>query len=346
MLLNVHSFYSLRYGTIPLEELPALLLRNGYDAAVLTDINNSSGVLEFIKGCQDKGLRGYAGMEFRNGSKLLYFCIARNNMGFAEINQLRTDCNLSGTPVPETAPEFKHVTVVYPFGSREYKDLRDYEYIGVHHTHLTKVMRGERAAFSKYVIWQPVTFENKKDIDLHRRLRAIDNNTLLSQLNPQECANSSETLCTKEELLRYFKAFPQISRNTELLLCDCTFTFDFKEVKNRKVFGKTAEDDKLLLEKLAMDGWKRRYGVRNKEALQRVKNELDIIERLGFSSYFLITADIIRYTMHRGFYHVGRGSGANSVVAYCLNITDVCPIELDLYFERFLNPKRKKSAGF
>ena len=61
---------------------------------------------------------------------------------------------------------------------------------------------------------------------------------------------------------------------------------------------------------------------------------------MGFSAYFLITWDVIRYAQSRGFFFVGRGSGANSIVAYCLQITDVDPIELDLYFERFLNPSR------
>jgi len=81
-------------------------------------------------------------------------------------------------------------------------------------------------------------------------------------------------------------------------------------------------------------------------ALKRVRDELEIIHQLGFSAYFLITWDIIRYSMSRGYYHVGRGSGANSVVAYCLKITDVDPIELDLYFERFINPKRSSPPDF
>ncbi|HEY8661322.1 MAG TPA: DNA polymerase III subunit alpha, partial [Hanamia sp.] len=71
-----------------------------------------------------------------------------------------------------------------------------------------------------------------------------------------------------------------------------------------------------------------------------------IIDELGFNAYFLITWDIIRYAQSRSFYHVGRGSGANSIVAYCLQITDVDPIELDLYFERFLNPHRTSPPDF
>src|SRR5690606_38167145 len=105
-------------------------------------------------------------------------------------------------------------------------------------------------------------------------------------------------------------------------------------------------DDKQLLYKYAMDGFGRRYGTDDKRARTRVLKELEIIDNLNFSSYFLITDDICRYASSRNFHYVGRGSGANSVVAYCLGITDVCPIELDLYFERFLNPKRKVPPDF
>ncbi len=72
----------------------------------------------------------------------------------------------------------------------------------------------------------------------------------------------------------------------------------------------------------------------------RGRSSADII------AYFLITWDIIRYAQSRGFFYVGRGSGANSIVAYCLQITDVDPMELDLYFERFLNPHRKIPPDF
>ncbi|MCB1454648.1 MAG: hypothetical protein KDJ43_13475, partial [Rhizobiaceae bacterium] len=134
--------------------------------------------------------------------------------------------------------------------------------------------------------------------------------------------------------------------NTIRLLQDCSFHFDFNVNRNKQTFTGNRYDDKELLRVLALDGLSYRYGKSNKVALQRIEKELEIIDKLGFSSYFLITHDIVRYGMSRGFYHVGRGSGANSVVAYCLRITDVCPIELDLYFERFLNPKRLSPPDF
>jgi DNA polymerase-3 subunit alpha len=159
-------------------------------------------------------------------------------------------------------------------------------------------------------------------------------------------AGSDRMLKSHKELLKMFGHYPELIRNTERITGRCNIAFDFKSIKNKKTFTGSAYDDRLLLEKLAGDGLIYRYGNNNKEARKRVRHELDIIDRLGFCAYFLITWDIIRYSMSRGFYHVGRGSGANSIVAYCLRITDVDPIELNLYFERFLNPKRSSPPDF
>ena len=98
MLLNVHSYYSLRYGTLSLEQIIRGMQACGYDNAVLTDINNSSAVLDFVRLCRDAGLNGLAGMEFRNGDELLYIGIAKNMAGFKEFNELMTECNQKKIP--------------------------------------------------------------------------------------------------------------------------------------------------------------------------------------------------------------------------------------------------------
>ncbi|HLT08791.1 MAG TPA: PHP domain-containing protein, partial [Cyclobacteriaceae bacterium] len=81
MLLNLHSYYSLRYGTLSLPQLIDGMVANGYDTAVLTDINNSAASLDFIRECRAAGMNGLAGMEFRNGDRLLYIGIAKNERG-------------------------------------------------------------------------------------------------------------------------------------------------------------------------------------------------------------------------------------------------------------------------
>ena len=97
---------------------------------------------------------------------------------------------------------------------------------------------------------------------------------------------------------------------------------------------------------MRLSGLKKRYPENDEVAFQRVQKELKVIDQLEFSGYFLITWDIVRYSSSLGLLHIGRGSGANSIIAYCLGITDICPIELDLYFERFLNLNRKTPPDF
>ena len=80
--------------------------------------------------------------------------------------------------------------------------------------------------------------------------------------------------------------------------------------------------------------------------LNRINKELDIIEKKNFVSYFLIAWDFTTYAREKGYFYVGRGSGANSIIAYLLRITDVDPIELDLYFERFINLYRTNPPDF
>ncbi|MBS1607098.1 MAG: DNA polymerase III subunit alpha, partial [Bacteroidetes bacterium] len=154
-----------------------------------------------------------------------------------------------------------------------------------------------------------------------------------------------ETFLPPLELLSAFRQYPFIITNTSRLTESCQITMDFGVYKNKRLYSASREDDRVLLEKLAWEGFRQRYGPTKKHRDRLIK-ELRIIDEMGFTAYFLITWDMIRYAQGRGFYHVGRGSGANSLVAYCLRITDVDPIELDLYFERFLNPHRSSPPDF
>lgn len=347
MLWNIHSYYSLRYGTLSIEQLVQGLVSKGYSTAVLTDINNSTGSLIFIKACQQAGINGLAGIEFRNGDELLYIGIAKNEQGFKELNELVTEHNRAKKPYPAMAPKFNHVTIIYPYGKKLKHPLQKNEFIGVRSIHLNKIRLADPGTLAKYVMWQPVTFTNAAEYQLHIQLRAIDHNILISQLTPgQHTADAVEVFPSKNQLLEKFKDFPLIVANTEKLLAACSFNFDFRDHRNKKTFTGNRYDDKQLLHKYALDGFLRRYGKTDKKAMERVLKELDIIDNLNFSSYFLITDDICRYARSKNFHYVGRGSGANSIVAYCLGITDVCPIELDLYFERFLNPKRQSPPDF
>lgn len=345
MLLNSHTYYSLRYGILSVEDVIQLAIENNYTSIAITDINNSTGVLEFVKACNEKGIKPIAGMEFRNGDVLEFIALAKNNAGFREMNELMSNCNLSHSPTPARY-DFNNCFLIYPFGKFKSDQLNENEFIGILPNQINKILFDPDSQKRKYVILHSITYKDNKGFEVHKKLRAVNHNLLLSQLQVHQIANDDECFIPKNKLLELFAQHPQLIENTNYIIDNCSFSFDFKEIKNKKTFTGSAYDDKLLLQKLALDGLKYRYGAKNKIAKERVEKELEIIDDLGFSAYFLITWDIIRYTMSRGYYHVGRGSGANSVVAYCLRITDVCPIELDLYFERFLNPKRKSPPDF
>ena len=347
MYANCHSYYSLRYGTLPLDKLLEAAGRLGIGTMALTDINNSMGMIDFVKECGKKGIKPVAGIEFRDGNDLLYIGIARNNHGFKELNEFLSRHNIGGTPLPDRAQAFDNAYVIYPFGKYSPGELCENEFTGIRATELNKLISSDyRDHQDKLIALCPLTFLDEAGYELHRHLRAIDNNTLLSKLVPGQVAPPDEMLVPPARLLKQYEQYPAIVSHTQQLLAGCSIAFDFTSVKNKKLYSATPYDDRCLLEKLAMDGLTYRYGKQDKEALRRVRHELEIIDRLGFSSYFLITWDLIQYTMSRGFYHVGRGSGANSIVAYCLRITDVDPIELNLYFERFLNPKRTSPPDF
>lgn len=345
MLLNLHSYYSLRYGTMSIAVLIENLRMYGYDTAVLTDINNSSATLDFIKKCREVGINGLAGMEFRNDNQLLFVGIAKNEDGFKELNDLMTFTNRTKSPLPQIAPEFQQVFVVYPYGTIKESELKENEFIGIRPQEINRFIVASKKHWERYVILQTVSFQ-KNDFQLHKQLRAIDNNILISQLATEQIGKETEFFISQNELLKTYSLVPKLIENTAQLLANCSFDFDFKSTKNRKTFTGNRYDDKQLLYKYAIDGLAKRYDSNDKQAKERVLKELDIIDNLNFSSYFLITDDICRYARHRDFHYVGRGSGANSIVAYCLGITDVCPIELNLYFERFLNPKRKSPPDF
>ncbi|MGE0090065.1 MAG: DNA polymerase III subunit alpha [Bacteroidales bacterium] len=347
MYLNCHSYYSLRYGTMTIEELVGEAKKNGIHALVLTDINNTMGMMDFIKECNENDIQPIAGVEFRSNNDLLYIGIAKNNKGFAELNEFLTHHNLNKLKLPEIVPDFNYVYIIYPWNRNNTKKLAENEYFGIKPVQIPSLITsGDRFKQEKLVVWHPVTLKSKNDFEVHQCLRAVDNNTLISKLTSLQMARPNEVFIPTDKLLAYYSKYPQIIRNTENVLGNCSIGFDFKAHKNKKTFTGDRTDDKLLLEKLAYDGLKYRYGDKNKLALERVQHELEVIDNLGFSAYFLITWDIIRYSQSRGIYHVGRGSGANSIVSYCLQITDVDPIELDLYFERFINPKRTSPPDF
>jgi error-prone DNA polymerase len=346
MYINCHSYHSLRYGTIPLTELVRQAVSFGVTAMALTDINTVTGIYDFIKACKEVNIKPLVGIDFRNNGKQLYIGLAKNRNGIAEMNRLITQNNFENTLLPEQAPNFENVFVIYPFDNVP-DELKENEFIGITAEQLPKLYNYVwKRRISKMVVLQSVTYRNKKEFNLHKILRAIDLNIVGSKLAHTDYCKLSEVMIRIENLMEKFIDFPQIIQNTQTIIAECNFEYDFFTPKNKKHYTTNKHDDSVLLTKLAYEGMIHRYGEHNTEAKARVEKELKVINDLEFSGYFLITWDIVQYSISKGFLHIGRGSGANSIIAYCLDITNICPLELDLYFERFLNVNRKTPPDF
>jgi len=346
MFFNVHSYFSLRYGTLSIESLVDAAFHLGLRRIALTDINNSSGVLDFVKLCKKHNIIPSAGIEIRDKGKLLYILLAKNIEGFHEVNSFVSYHNLNQIPYPQRPQEFENSFTIFPLENLIESKLLPNEFLGLKKNQFSKIYSSIHFNdHRKLVILHPVTLLLESDYLIHSHLQAIHQNVLLSKIDKSIMADRLEILLSEEEFCKTYKDYPVALKNTIEMCEQCSLDFSSGS-KNKKTFTGSVTEDKILLEKLTWVGFTHRFPNNNSYAFERINKELNVIFELGFTPYFLITWDIIQFSLSKGFYYVGRGSGANSIVAYCLKITDVDPIELNLYFERFINPKRSSPPDF
>jgi len=186
----------------------------------------------------------------------------------------------------------------------------------------------------------PVFFPRRRDRDLMRVLVAIGRNLLVKEVPESALAGPDAAFATREEMAGRFRGCPEAIANTVRIADRCRFAAP----RSKAIFpeypvpaGETAYS---LLVKRAFEGAAERYRPLRPEVPARLSEELSVILELGFAEYFLIVHDITRHARSQGIPMVGRGSAADSLVAYCLGLTIVDPIAFDLYFERFLNRSR------
>ena len=350
MYLNTHSAYSYKYGTMSPEVLLQECQKRGIHRVALTDINSTSGCLSFVRLSAQYGIKPVLGIDFRNGARQQFVGIAMNNQGFYELNSFLSPLLHEGLLVPECAPTFDNVFVIYPWRSFKNKPLRHNEFVGVRPQDLTRLrFSGWEKQQDKLVALPTISFRHKRDFNAHRLLRAIDNNTLLSKLTLSDQGEATDLLASAEDLMRWYKDFPALLYNAERILEMCEIQFEFGEDiphKNQKTYTGTEQGDFEMIRQLCQDNLHYRYPQPTQKIYDRIETELDIIQKKGFLAYFLINWDIVRFARAHDYPYVGRGSGANSIIAYLLRITDVDPIDLDLYFERFINLYRRNPPDF
>lgn len=343
--LITHSHYSLMQGTDSPAAICRAARRMGYERLALTDTDNLYGLWKFLQACREEGLVPIVGAEISDphtGHRAV--CLVKNPTGYANLCRLITRRHRNpefalSTQLPQRAEGLLALTAHADL-------LAAWHRAGVHTAAILPgrplspfhpLMQTARRLKIPLAATPDSFFLEPHGFAVHRLLRAIAGNTTLSRLAPGDTAPDTAWLAPPEEYRRRFGICPQAVANTHRLADELTFdgpNFGLVMPPWRDRLGRNADD---CLRRAAYAGARRRYGGELGEAVvNRLEHELATIAGMNFSAYFLVVKEIVSKSPRT----CGRGSAAASLVAYCLSITNVCPVKHNLYFGRFLNPGR------
>ncbi|MFH1973431.1 MAG: DNA polymerase III subunit alpha [Patescibacteria group bacterium] len=197
------------------------------------------------------------------------------------------------------------------------------------------------------VATKDVHYLHVDDAEAQDALQCIHDGKLLLETNRFSILGTDHAMSSPETMAEAFVAHPDAIANTRVIADRCQVTLELGKSFLPQFEVPEDETEMSYLRRLAQDGLKERYGEPSTEALERLEFELSVIERMGFPGYFLIVQDYVNWAKdHDVIVGPGRGSGAGSIVAYSLKITNLDPLHYGLLFERFLNPDRISMPDF
>lgn len=333
--LNIYSEYSLLESCIKIEDLVKKAYKLGYKALGLTDHNTMGGLVEFYRHCNQTGIKPILGIELDLSG--LPGCsrvalLAKNDQGYQNLLKLASEVKPVGlnTLARFTAGLIGLVNFEDPAAAPEgYGKLsRLFEAAGLFvelaFTDPTSRQRAEQL----HQKLPPQVFA------VGSRLSYLDDKQkpLLKVLGQEQ---SGLSLLPPQQMAELYRDYPEAVKNTMMIAERCSV-----KLQAETAFPQLPKPHDLTA--LAWEGAAKRYPRVTPEVAERLQHELGVIESMGLSDYFLIVWDIVRYAKEAGIpVGPGRGSAAGSLTAYCLGITDIDPIEHNLFFERFLNKKRR-----
>ena len=341
--LHTHSHYSFCRGANSIEDLCLAAKKRGMDTLALTDTNGIYGLFWFFEIAKETGIKPIIGTEIvSNGLRAIL--LVQNRKGYSNM------CRIISRRHQDKNFSLLNVLVQHNEGLFLLTDsmpLLNLLRSQVPEENLfVEVQSGKRRVsllnFSRSTGIPPVAtnnvhFINQNDFALHRLLRAVDCNTSLSRLDPDELVPETCWLQTPAQMARMFPDCPEALENTKKIADLCLFELDLKGPIFPAYNGYSSSRSFEMLRKKCYRGAKKRYGNINSAVSERLEYELEIIRDKGFAPYFLVVRDIVQQSKRT----CGRGSAAASIVSYCLEITHVDPIANNLFFERFLNMGRK-----
>jgi DNA polymerase-3 subunit alpha/error-prone DNA polymerase len=317
----------------------------GYRRLALTDTDNLCGLWIFLAACQREGIRPIIGTELTDPqSKRRAVCLVENAEGYSNLCRLLTRRHLEETFDMETEVA-RHARGLVLL-TRHTALLRMWHEAGV----CVAAEMPRRPLLRSHPLCRMADYLNvpqvatpssfflsPEDFRLHRFIRAIDLNVGLSRLRPNDMVPADAWLAAPAVYAQRFSICPEALRGSHEIAERLTFEGPDPVIVMPPWYDASGRTADVCLREAVYAGAARRYGPELSEpVVERIESELHMVADMGFSSYFLVVRDIVKKSPRT----CGRGSGAASIIAYCLEITNVCPIKYNLYFERFLNPGR------
>lgn len=330
--LYIKTDNSLLSSLINIDELIKYALKNNISSLSITD-NNMYGVIEFYNKCIINNIKPIIGLELTiENKKIILYCI--DNNGYKNLIKLST-INSEKTIDYDNLKKYSASLICIVL----YKDMDIYEtlekiyekiYIGYKNE-----FEYEKIQNTNKVYINQICYLNEFDDIYLKYLTAIKNSQLIENV---ENVLINNNLILEKDLL---KLTFDLTNNYEITKM-CNIKIEHEDNLIPKFKCPDSLDSYTYLKKLCIDGLKKIFGnTVNKIYVDRLKKELEIINKMGFCNYFLIVWDYVKYAKENSILvGPGRGSAASSLVAYVLNITTIDPIKYNLLFERFLNPER------
>ena len=340
--LNTHSIYSKMRGTIPLMKLITRTKRLHMSHIALTEVNGLWGFIRFVQLAKEQGIKAIAGTNLITEMDNVIL-LAENQTGYE--NMCRIISSIHDDPdasIPNLLMLFHSGLFILAHQDSVLELLSTF----IPNSHLFVELRPSiaetkaQALANTYqleiIATGDVYFLNKEDYHTHRILRTIDLNTTLSQLPPNETKDQRHFFRSEKEMIDLFPSSMAAINNSQYLAERCKTDWTYTNTIFPDLSLKNTHRANKALRSLVTTGAQERYGKINGLLKKRINYELSLITQKGFAPYFLIVRDIVRQTEST----IGRGSGAASVVSYCLYITQVDPLRYNLQFERFIHPER------
>jgi len=360
--LHCLSNFSFQRGASHPRELVLRAAELGYSAIAITDECSLAGVVKAHVAAREAGIHLIIGSELNLEEGIRLVALAPCRTAYGELSGLismarrRSPKGEYRVSLRDVIFHLKRCLLVWlprdhsdttcAYGAQLRRLCRDRVWLGVSH-----LRRGSEARrYLRYLAMAKtldipmlacgdVQMHHPRRKPLHDVLTAIRFNTSIDQLGRRRLSNSQQHLRSLDQLQRLYPA--ALLQQTLAVAARCRFSLDELRYEYPEEVVPEGHDANSWLRELVTEGCLLRWPEgASDEVLQRIDDELALIEELDYEYYFLTVYDIVRFARERGILCQGRGSAANSVVCYCLHITEVSPDQISLLFERFISRER------